>query len=344
MSDRDGSAPTSAVLVVSFGGPEGPDDVVPFLERVTHGRDVPPDRLKAVARQYLRFGGVSPINGQNRALVAALTDELRHHDLHLPVYWGNRNWHPLLADTVAAMRDDGIEHAWCFVTSAFGSYSGCRQYLEDLDRARAEVGRGAPTLAKLRLYWNHPGFLKPFVDATAAAWSEISAARSPRLVFTAHSLPLALADSSPYVSQLRRAAAIVASDAAPAADWDLVFQSRSGPPRVPWLEPDIGAHLRSLADAGHDAVVVVPLGFTSDHQEVVFDLDTQAAEIAAEVGLRMVRVPTPGTHPAFVAMIRELVEERLDGSGDQRRVWPGTTAEPDICSPTCCHQLGTVPA
>lgn len=328
--------PYDAVVVVSFGGPEGPDDVMPFLENVTRGRGVPPERLAIVAEQYLRFGGVSPINGQNRALVAALQDELAARGVDLPVYWGNRNWAPYLTDTVRQMRDDGVGNALAFVTSAYSSYSACRQYLDDIAAARAAVGDDAPRIDKLRQFWNHPGFVEPFRDGLRAAldrWSGVDASRT-RLLFSAHSLPVSMAATSDYEAQLRDAMDLVGGDVAPTLARELVWQSRSGPPQVPWLEPDVNDRLRALADEGVDHVVVVPIGFTSDHQEVVFDLDTQAAETAAEVGIELARVPTPGTDRRFVAMIRELVDERRVGATPVALGRLGPRRSP--CAEGCC--------
>lgn len=330
------AAAYDAVVVVSFGGPEAPADVVPFLENVTRGRGVPPERLAVVAEQYLQFGGLSPINAQNRALVAALEVELAAHGHDLPVYWGNRNWGPYLADTVQQMSDDGVRRALAFVTSAYSSYSACRQYLEDIDAARAAVGPTAPRIDKIRQFWNHPGFVEPFreglrdaLDALATSTPSIT-----RLLFSAHSLPLSMAATSDYEAQLRDAVALVAGTVAPTIPAELVWQSRSGPPQVPWLEPDVNDRIRDLAEDGVQQVVVVPIGFTSDHQEVVFDLDTQAAATAADVGIELVRTPTPGTDPRFVTMIRELVEERL---GQSAPVALGSLgARPVPCRADCC--------
>lgn len=311
------TSPFDAVLVLSFGGPEGPDDVLPFLRNVTRGRNVPDERLAVVAEQYGRFGGVSPINGQCRELVAALETELARSGIELPVYWGNRNWHPMLADTVARMAADGIERALVFATSAFGSYSGCRQYREDLERARAEVGPGAPELRKLRLFYNHPGFVDPMAsnlrDTVDRRPDHGPVGGGPhRLVFTAHSIPESMARSCSYPAQLAEAARLVVERAGLGdVAWDLVYQSRSGPPSVPWLEPDVNDHLEALADDGVEAVTLVPIGFISDHMEVLYDLDTQAADTAARLGIDLARVATVGTDPRFVAMIRELVEEQL---------------------------------
>lgn len=292
-----------AILIVSFGGPEGSDDVMPFLRNVTRGRGIGDERLAAVAEHYHMFGGVSPINQCNRDLIAALADELARRGVDLPVYWGNRNWSPMLADTMAQMRDDGISRAVGFVTSAFGSYSGCRQYSEDIERARIAAGSDAPTVRKLPPFWDQEGFLSAMADHLATArQTELSAP----VVFTAHSIPNAMAATAPYVAQLNEACRRVA-DRTGASQWSLAYQSRSGPPQVPWLEPDIGDELDRLADDGADAVIVVPIGFVADHMEVIYDLDTEARQRADMLGLRFTRVPTVGAHPAFIEMIADLV-------------------------------------
>ena len=329
------SGPYDALLLVSFGGPEGTDEVLPFLEQVLRGRDVPRRRLEQVAEHYHRFGGVSPINGQNRALIAALTEELDRHGPPLPVYWGNRNWHPFLADTVRRMSADGVRRALAFVTSPYASYSGCRQYLDDIARARAEVGPTAPTIDKVRVFFNHPGFVRPNAANLRACLDQMGG--PAHVAFTAHSIPVAMAATSDYVRQLRSTARLVAEQAAPGAEppWQLVFQSRSGPPGQPWLEPDIGDHLRALAAAGVDTVVVAPIGFISDHMEVVYDLDTEAAGLAAELGLRFVRAATVGTDPDFVAMVRQLIDERL-GPGAPRLALGALGPYRDVCAPGCC--------
>ncbi len=311
-----------ALLIVGFGGPEGPGDVVPFLENVTRGRNIARQRLVEVGAHYAHFGGVSPINGHLRALKTAVERELAP----MPVYWGNRNWHPMLEATVRQMKTDGVQRALAFVTSAFGSYSGCRQYREDLERARAAV-EGAPALEKLRNYFDHP----LFVDALTARVQEANASPTSALVFTAHSIPAAMAASSPYESQLRAIAALVAARCGFDAH-ELVFQSRSGAPGVPWLEPDVGDHLAALGARGVKDVLLVPLGFTSDHMEVVWDLDTVARARADAAGVRLVRAATVGTHPRFVAMVRELVEEKTRG-GERRAL---TTLGEGTCGPSCC--------
>lgn len=325
-----------AVLVMSFGGPEGVDDVMPFLENVTRDRNVPRERLLEVAHHYESFGGVSPINAQNRELIAALEAELEARGPKLPVYFGNRNWHPLIADTVRRMRDDGIRRAVVFVTSAFSSYSGCRQYREDIIEAQEEVGEGAPEFDKLRVYFNHPGFIEPSVANLRAALEQIPAERRDRVhvAFTAHSVPLKMARDSSYVTQLEEASRLVAEGAG-CGDWSLVYQSRSGPPQVPWLEPDVLDHLEERAAAGTTDVVVVPIGFISDHMEVLFDLDVEAAEKADELGINMVRAATVGTAAPFVAMIRELILERM-AAQPERRALGALGPSHDVCPVDCC--------
>lgn len=329
--------PVDALVVVSFGGPEGPDDVLPFMRNVTAGRNIPDERLVEVAAHYQRFGGVSPINGQNRALIAALESVLAADGPHLPVYFGNRNWSPYLADTVARMRDDGVRHALAFVTSAYSSYSGCRQYRDDIDRAVAAV-EGAPAITKLRAFFNHPGFIEPMADRVRAAFA--AAPPGSRLVCTAHSVPMAMADTSDYVPQLREVARLMAA-AVGVPDVDLVYQSRSGAPGTPWLEPDVSDHLAALHEAGVPGVVLAPIGFISDHMEVVYDLDTQAAETADRLGLTMVRAATVGTDPRFVAMIRELVMEQTEHAPARSLGQLGP--RPSSCAPGCCPAPPTRP-
>jgi protoporphyrin/coproporphyrin ferrochelatase len=285
-----------ALLIVSFGGPEGREDVIPFLENVLRGRNVPRERMLEVAEHYYHFEGRSPINDQNRALIAALRERIP-----LPIYWGNRNWHPLLADAVRQMRDEGIAHAIAFVTSAFGSYSGCRQYIENIEAARAAVGKGAPAIDKIPPFSEHPKFLEAMVDRVREALRELPHAQ---LVFTAHSIPVSMAQASPYAAELARACACVAS-ALQQTDWKLAWQSRSGPPTQPWLEPDIADTLRQ---ARRD-VVIAPIGFLSDHMEVIYDLDVVARQVAGDLGIRMVRAKTVGTHPAIIEMIAEMAEQ-----------------------------------
>ncbi len=326
-----------AILIVSFGGPERREDVIPFLDNVLRGRNVPRARLEQVAEHYYHFGGRSPINDQNRALVAALERELRTYGSRLPVYWGNRNWHPLLPDTLRQMRADGVERALAFATSAFGSYSGCRQYRENIESARAEVGPGAPEVHKLRTFHNHPAFLKAAAQRVRDAVERIPPERreAARLVFTAHSVPLGMAQAGPYVAQLEEAAGLVCELVGlPPAP--LVYQSRSGPPSQPWLEPDIGDYIRRLhAREGVADLVVMPLGFLSDHMEVVYDLDTEAAALCRELGINLYRAATVGVHPSFISMIRELILERTEGG--VRRALGALGPGCDFCAAECCR-------
>jgi ferrochelatase len=334
-----------ALLVVSFGGPDGPEDVLPFLEHVLRGRNVPRERMLVVAEHYYRFGGRSPINEQNRQLIAALERELAEHGPHLPVYWGNRNWHPLLADTLRKMAADGVRRALAFVTSAFSSYSGCRQYREDIASAQKEVGPGAPQVDKLRVFFNHPGFIEPMVEHTRAALQQVPADRreTALLVFTAHSIPLSMAAACRYEEQLRDSCRLVAEGIG-RRDWHLAYQSRSGPPHQPWLEPDVAEFLRNSKLAVSEKqpyvqkqpyAVVVPIGFISDHMEVVYDLDTELRRRCEQLGINMVRGATVGTHPRFVRMIRELVEERMSDS-PQRLALGALGPNHDVCPEDCC--------
>jgi ferrochelatase len=308
-----------ALLVLSFGGPEGYDDVMPFLENVTRGRGIPRERLEEVAEHYHHFGGVSPINDQNKALIAAVEKELAAAGVDLPVYWGNRNWAPYVEDTWRQLAEDGIEHVYVFATSAYASFSGCRQYHEDIARARASSG-GGPTAEKLPHYFDTPGFVQANADALAAAIASLPEGLrdTARLVATAHSIPNAMAavagpQGGAYEAELMAAAERVVAEVAPGRSFDLVWQSRSGPPSVPWLEPDVNDHLRDLAGQRETAVVLFPVGFISDHLEVIWDLDNEAKQTAEELGLAFARAATAGTHPAFVESIRMLVEERRAG-------------------------------
>lgn len=324
-----------ALLVVSFGGPEGPDDVMPFLDNVLRGRPVSEERKRQVAEHYLHFGGKSPINDQCRALIAALEAELASRGPRLPVYWGNRNWAPLLADTLRTMADDGVTRALAFMTSAFSSYSGCRQYRENVEAARAVVGERAPQVDKLRVFYNHPGFVEPMARNVREALARVPEERRDRaaLAFTAHSIPSGMAATSDYEAQLREAARLV-GERVGRGDGKLVFQSRSGAPSQPWLEPDILDHLEALRNAGAEDVVVAPIGFVSDHMEVVYDLDTEAMARARGLGLNLVRAATVGTAPEFVAMIRDLVVERMEGG--ERRALGSRGPNHDVCPEDCC--------
>jgi ferrochelatase len=330
-----------ALLIVSFGGPEGPDDVVPFLANVTRGRGIPRERLVEVGAHYAHFGGVSPINALNRALVEQVRAELGRRGEQLPVLWGNRNWDPYLTGALREARDLGVTRVFAFLTSAYSSYSGCRQYRENLYDAVAEVRAEDPSwqpeVHKLRTYFNHPGFVAPVVDATRAGLADLP--EGSRLVFTTHSIPTADAERCDYVAQHRDVAATVAAALGRGDEWDLVYQSRSGAPHIPWLEPDISDHLSALAAAGAPGAVMVPIGFVSDHMEVIWDLDTVAAETAREVGLPLARAATPGTDPRFIGMVADLLAERRAAVDGQPTAEPavgalGPRAVP--CAPGCC--------
>lgn len=324
-----------ALLIVSFGGPEGPDDVIPFLTNVLRGRNVPPERMAEVAKHYDQFHGVSPINEQNRALIHELKELFAKKGPSLPIYWGNRNWHPMLEDTIRQMAEDGIKNALAFVTSAYSSYSGCRQYRENIENARAKAGPNAPEIEKLRVFFNHPNFIEANVDRLLVSLNQLSDEhrRKSKLVFSAHSIPTSAAETCGYEAQLRETGSLIA-DAVGHTDWELVFQSRSGPPTQPWLVPDICDYIEELASNGYNDVVVQPIGFVSDHLEVKFDLDKQAMELAESKGIRMLRAGTAGTHPSFVNMIRELVLEKTEGCAPKSEGTFGLV--PDQCSATCC--------
>ena len=325
-----------AVLLVSFGGPDGPDDVLPFLENVLRGRNVPRERMLEVAEHYNHFGGKSPINEQNRALLAALREELDRRGPHLPVYWGNRNWHPLLTDTIREMADAGVKRAIAFVTSAYSSYSGCRQYRENIAAACAAVGERAPQIDKIRVFFNHPGFVGPMADNVRRAVGRFpeSVRDAVPVLFTAHSIPTSMADGCRYGAQLTEACRLVAEQAG-VADWKLVFQSRSGPPTQPWLEPDICDAIRDRHALGCSHVVIAPIGFISDHMEVLYDLDTEAADLCRELGVEMVRAATVGTDPVFISMIRDLIAER-SGMLTDRVAIGQLPANHDVCPLDCC--------
>jgi ferrochelatase len=309
-----------AILLVSFGGPERREDVLPFLENVLRGRDVPRARLLEVAEHYYHFDGASPINRQCRDLMGALGERISP-----PIYWGNRNWHPMLTDTVRQMAADGVRRALAIATSAYSSYSGCRQYIENISAARAAAGPGAPEIDKLPPFWRHEGFVAANAARVGAALETIPEPRrsAARLVYTAHSIPVSMAATCRYEEQLVETARRV-SDRAGHEEWDLVWQSRSGPPTQPWLEPDILDHLRALAENGVRDVVVSPLGFLSDHMEVMYDLDYEAAALSRDLGLNFVRAQTAGTHPAVIAMLAELIEERQ------------AAADIPLCAADCC--------
>ena len=334
-------APYDAFLLVSFGGPEGRADVMPFLRNVTAGRNVPASRLADVAEHYFLFDGISPINGQCRQLLAAIEKDFAESGIDLPVYWGNRNWQPYLADTLRTMADAGIRRAIAFATSAYSSFSGCRQYLDDIDRARAQVGSGAPAVDKIPPYCHHPAFIDSFAAAAAEALQSLpGAARAGAdLVFTAHSVPESMAVASgpsggAYPAQLAQVASLVAARLG-RGSWRLAYSSRSGPPAVPWLAPDIDDTLAELARAGSAGVVVVPIGFVSDHMEVMFDLDVEAADTAARLGLPMARAATPGADSRFVTMISTLVADLQAGSPGRAAADLGPDA-PNLCRENCC--------
>jgi ferrochelatase len=330
--------PFDALLVVSFGGPERPEDVIPFLENVTRGRGIPRERLESVAEHYHHFGGKSPLNEQNRQLISSLSEELKRQGVGLPIYFGNRNWAPLLEDAVREMKQDGVQRALAFITSAYSSYSGCRQYLGDIDQARARVP-DAPLIEPLRRFFNHPGFIEACETRVRAAFDELArviggrARADARIVFTAHSIPISMAQSSDYERQLRANGALIAERLGH-PHWDLVWQSRSGPPQVPWLEPDIIEHLEALRAENVPGVVIAPIGFLSDHVEVLYDLDVEARQKCLDLGLPMVRAATVGTLPRFVRMIGELVLERWRGLPLQS-VGP-LPPYPHVCAPGCC--------
>lgn len=336
------------VLLLSFGGPEAPEQVMPFLENVTRGRGIPRERLASVAEHYLHFGGVSPINGINRALIEQLEAELADSGMDLPVYFGNRNWEPYVEDTVTAMRDNGIRRAAVFTTSAWGGYSSCTQYNEDIARGRDAAGDRAPELVKLRQYYDHPLFVEMFAESVAAATATLpeELADEARLVFTAHSIPLAAASRCGpdlYARQVAYASELVAARAG-YADYDQVWQSRSGPPRVPWLEPDVGDHLSALATAGVKAVVVCPIGFVADHIEVVWDLDNELREQAQQCGVAFARAATPNADRRFARLAVDLINEVRDGREPTRAASPrgiqaprlqGSSVNGALCAPDC---------
>ncbi len=324
-----------ALLVQSFGGPEGPDDVIPFLENVLCGRNVPRDRLLEVAGHYQRYGGVSPINQQCRDLIAALREELQKHDIHLPIYWGNRNWHPMLGTTFKEMQHNGVQRALSFVTSAFSSYSGCRQYQEDVLSFRSVAGPRIIQVDKLRVFYNHPDFIAVVAARVRDAVAELDMSDAPFVAFTAHSIPGAMAAGCDYEKQLRETCRLVAERLElPADNWELVYQSRSGRPQDPWLDPDICDFIPTLHSRGVRELIISPIGFISDHMEVLFDLDTEAREVCARLDIDMRRAATPGVHPQFIVMIRKLMQERLFGAG--REALGAFSPNHDVCPDGCC--------
>ena len=319
-------------MLVSFGGPEGPDDVIPFLENVLRGKNVPRERMLKVAEHYYRFGGISPINQQNRNLIEALQTELEINGPRLRIYWGNRNWHPLLPDALTQMAKDGVRKALAFATSAYSSYSSCRQYLENISAARESVGPNAPTIEKIRAFYNHPLFVEANVEQIRTALGLLLEG-DVTIVYTAHSIPANMANNCDYETQLRETGRLV-SEALKIPDWHLAFQSRSGPPTQPWLEPDICDKLRLLKAEGVENIVIAPIGFVSDHMEVIYDLDIEAKRTANELGLNMTRAATAGTHPLFVKMIRELILERTELAPP--RFLGALGPKHDSCPVDCC--------
>lgn len=327
-----------ALLVVSFGGPEGRDDVIPFLENVLRGRNVPRERLLAVAEHYYQFEGISPINAQVRELIAALGPELSKKNIELPIFFGNRNWHPLLTDTMQELADQGHQRVLALVLSAWSSYSSCRQYRENILAAQQAVGDAAPQIDKIRVFFNHPGF----IAANAARLTETlatfdaSVRNEVHVAFTAHSIPASMAASCRYEQQLAEAARLIAEEVGVESNrCQVVYQSRSGRPQDPWLEPDICDHLRQLHQQGGRQVAVAPIGFLSDHIEVMFDLDTEARQVSEELGLQMARVATVGTHPLFVSALADMIAERYFDS-PERCVAGVLEPLPDVCPVDCC--------
>jgi protoporphyrin/coproporphyrin ferrochelatase len=330
------SQPTyDALLVQSFGGPEGPDDVIPFLENVLRGRNVPRERLLQVAEHYQSFGGVSPINQQCRDLIETLTVELRKNGIELPVYWGNRNWHPMLDDTFRQMKTDGVSRVLSFVTSAFSSYSGCRQYREDVLKFGAVADATEIQVDKIRVFYNHPDFIQVVSECVAEAIADLESDAQPFVAFTAHSIPDTMAAGCDYEQQLRESCGLVAERLEiPDNRWELVYQSRSGRPQDPWLEPDVCDFIEKLSDQNVRDLVVSPIGFISDHMEVLFDLDTEAQQVCDRLKINMKRAATPGIHPRFVSMIRKLIEERL--TQREREAIGRFPANHDTCPEGCC--------
>lgn len=334
---HDSTRPTyDALLLVSFGGPEGPEDVLPFLENVLRGKNVPRERMLEVADHYQHFGGVSPINDHCRQLLTALRSALDARGITLPLYWGNRNWHPMLTDTLAEMSRDGVRRALAFVTSSFSSYSGCRQYRENIAAAQGPLGEIAPVVDKIRVFYNHPGFVSAVAERAQAALDELPPEQraAARLVFTAHSIPNSMASGCRYEAQLQESCRLV-SEQLGRSDWALVYQSRSGPPTQPWLEPDVCDYLRQAHQDGLKSVVVVPIGFLSDHIEVLYDLDTEARGVCEELGIAMVRAATVGIHPKFIDMICQLIAERLTDQ-PQRLALGSHGPSHDVCPVDCC--------
>ncbi len=324
-----------SILFVSFGGPERRDDVMPFLRNVVRGKRVPDERLDEVAQHYYDLDGVSPLNQQNRELIELVGHELRSQAIDLPIFFGNRNWHPLLNDTLSEMVDQGLCKALAFVTSGFSCYSGCRQYRENIFEAQQSVGTKAPVVEKIRVFYNHPLFIEGICDRieNAVGSTNVLTDDRTRLVFTAHSIPKAMADNSDYVKQLSETCSLVAQFL-DVPIWDLVYQSRSGPPQQPWLEPDVVDHMHTIKQLGVEQVVMYPVGFLSDHVEVLFDLDYEVKQTCTEIGLDLIRVKTIGSHPKFVEMVCELIAERV--LGKNKRATGKFPPNHDTCPSDCC--------
>lgn len=327
-----------ALLLVAFGGPEKMEDVIPFLENVLRGKPVPRERMLEVAHHYELFDGVSPINQQMRDLLAVLKPALQQAGVNLPVYWGNRNWHPLLTDVVPEMQQAGVRRALALMVSAYSSYSGCRQYRENLQTCCQSLGQQAPVFDKIRVFYNHPDFISANVDRLTESLAQFPEAdrQQVRVVFTAHSLPMSMARTSQYEQQLRETCRLVTEQLQiPPSQWDLVYQSRSGRPQDPWLEPDILDFLAQLKQEGVTQVIIDPLGFLSDHMEVLYDLDIEARQYCQEQEIQMVRTATVGTHPDFVRMLVELIQERLDPTVPKRAIGQYGPNH-DVCPVDCC--------
>ena len=332
----DNSAEFDAFFLVSFGGPEGKDDVMPYLENVLRGKNVPRERMLEVAEHYYHFDGISPINQQNRDLLEAVKEDFAKHDIDLPVYWGNRNWHPMIVDSMEQMKRDGIQKALSFFTNGYSCYSGCRQYRENIADAQASIGEGAPEVHKTRMFFNHPAYIEASVDRVRDALNKIPQDRQgqARILFTAHSIPNSMADYCKYSTQLTESCKLI-MESLPGIEWELVYQSRSGPPQQPWLEPDVCDRIEELHEATQiKDLVIHPVGFVSDHMEVMFDLDTEAKELCDKLDISMQRSLAVGVHPKFIEMIRELVLERIQGAekkaiGEMPPNW-------DVCPQDCC--------
>lgn len=325
-----------AILIVSFGGPESMEDVMPFLENVTRGRNVPRERLVEVAHHYELFNGVSPINAQNREIIRALQSLIDQDGPRLPIYWGNRNWHPFLADTMKQMKSDGVKRAIAFITAAYSSYSSCRQYLEDILKAQTETGEGAPEIVKIRPFFNHPLFVEANSEhlIKTIAESKVENTDDLHVAFTAHSIPVSMASGCTYSSQLSEECQMVAANSG-VRNWKLVYQSRSGPPQVPWLGPDILDHIKTLKEGGVKNLIIHPIGFVSDHMEVIYDLDHEARMLCDDLQIRMWRVPCAGTNPKFIEMIRDLILENTEPGRIKKYVGKlGLLSE--SCPPECC--------